>query len=146
MPDFQSHLEHSYAPTLAWDPKEGRYVGQTRFRIRYAETDRMGVAYNAHYLTWFEIGRTEFMRATGLPYREVEARGRNLPIIQAELRLRSPVRYDDFLTTETWIERIRSRSITFAYRILHEGGVVAEGRTVHACVRTSDGRSARVPD
>ena len=132
-------------PTLIWDSAMGRQVGRTHFRLRYAETDRMGIAYNAHYLTWFEVGRTEFMRSTGMSYREVETRGFNLPLVDAQLKLRSSVGYDDILVTETWVAELRSRTITFAYRIRLGERVVAEGRTTHACMRSSDGRGCRIP-
>jgi acyl-CoA thioester hydrolase len=131
-------------PELVRNP-EGRTVNRTQMRVRYAETDRMGIAYNAHYLTWFEVGRTEFMRAAGLPYREVEERGHNLPLVEVALRLRISVRYDDVVTIETRVEQIRSRTVTFAYRILAGGKVVADGRTVHACVRASDSRVTSLP-
>jgi len=105
----------------------------------------MGIAYNAHYLTWFEIGRTEFMRSAGLPYREVESRGINLPLVETSLRLRVPVRYDDVLVTDTWIERVRSRAVSFAYEIFHNGRLIAGGQTTHAFVRASDNRSVACP-
>lgn len=133
------------SPTLTWDPERARRVGRTRVRLRYAETDRMGIAYNAHYLTWFEVGRTEFMRAAGMPYREVETRGYNLPLVDARLKLRSTVGYDDILLIETWISAYRSRTVTFAYHIRMNDRLVAEGETTHACIRTSDGRGCRFP-
>lgn len=133
-------------PTLTWDSERGRQIGRTRLRLRYAETDRMGIAYNAHYLTWFEVGRTEFMRAAGMPYREVESRGFNLPLVDACLKLRSSVGYDDILLVETWIAAHRSRTVTFAYRIRSDDELVAEGETTHACMRTADGRGCRFPD
>jgi acyl-CoA thioester hydrolase len=120
-------------------------VGRATIRVRYSETDQMGVAYNAHYLTWFEIGRTEFMRGAGIPYRKVEERGYNLPLTAATLRLPKGVRYDDLLCVETWIERVRSRAVTFGYRVLLEQKVVAHGQTVHACVRGADGRTVAFP-
>ncbi len=114
-------------------------------RVRYAETDRMGHAYNSHYLTWFEIGRTEFMRASGLAYREVEDRGFQLPLIKTEVTFRLPIRYDDELIIETRVGKTRSRSITFVYRILHEDRLVAEGWTTHACTQAANGRTVQVP-
>ena len=68
------------SPEFRRDEVRHRQVGRITVRVRYAETDRMGIAYNAHYLTWFEIGRTEFMRSAGFPYRDMEARGLNLPL------------------------------------------------------------------
>jgi acyl-CoA thioester hydrolase len=133
------------SPALEPDPNTGRLVGRATIRVRYAETDRMGVAYNAHYLTWFEIGRTEFMRGAGIPYRTIEERGYNLPLTAATLRLPLAVRYDDVLRVETQIEQVRSRAVTFDYRVLLEQRVAAHGLTVHACVRAADGRTVNFP-
>lgn len=135
---FVARLEH--------DAQRRRSVGRLRLRIRYAESDRMGIVYNAHYLTWFEIGRTELMRGAGTPYRAVEEAGFLLPLIEATLRLRAAVRYDDLIDVETWIEELRSRAVVFGYRILHEGAVVAEGSTRHACVRAADNHAAAFPE
>jgi acyl-CoA thioester hydrolase len=132
-------------PEIRWAAEKPRRVGSLHLRVRYAETDRMGIAYNAHYLTWFEIGRTEFMRGLGIPYKDVEEQGFQLPLVGAELRLRASVGYDDVIDVEIWIEQAQSRAITFGYRILREAALVAEGTTRHACVRKSDGRSAVLP-
>jgi len=142
----QEAAGHGYfAVEMTRDPQSGRALGRVTLRVRYAETDRMGFVFNAHYLTWFEIGRTELLRSAGTPYRSVEDRGLNLPLIEASLRLNRPIRYDDQIVIETWIEQLRSRSICFAYRILREGLSAAEGATTHACVRAEDGRSVSFP-
>jgi acyl-CoA thioester hydrolase len=133
-------------PELAWDAERERHVGRLTLRVRYAETDKMGFVYNANYLTWFEIGRTEFMRSLGTSYRSVEERGFLLPLVEASLRVRLPARYDDTVAIETWIERIRSRTLTFGYRVLRGTAVAAAGSTIHACVRAADGRSGALPD
>jgi len=133
------------APGISWDAAAGSRVGRVVLRVRYAETDRMGIAYNAHYLTWFEIGRTEFLRSLGTPYREVEERGYELPLVEAALRLRRPVAYDDEITVETRVDEIRSRTVRFAYRILSSGAMVADGSTLHACKPASEARSVTLP-
>lgn len=133
-------------PTITWLPGSERKIGRIDLRVRYAETDRMGIVYNANYLTWFEIGRTEFMRGLGVPYRSVEEKGYQLPLIEADLRIRAPIGYDDTISLEVWVDRIRSRVLTFRYRILHKGNTVAEGSSSHACVRAADGRSVALPD
>jgi acyl-CoA thioester hydrolase len=115
-------------------------------RVRYANTDALGVAYNAAYLAWFEIGRTEWLRARGMPYIEVEARGVTLPVTEATVRFRSAARYDDLLEIETGLEEVRSRGITFSYRILRGDCCVAEGRTVHVPVEAVSGRVIRFPE
>lgn len=134
-----------FAVEMTRDPERGRALGRVMLRVRYAETDRMGVVFNAHYLTWFEIGRTELLRSAGTPYRSVEERGLNLPLIEASLRLNRPIRYDDPIVVETWIDQLRSRAICFSYRILCNGRTAAEGATTHACVRAEDGRSVIFP-
>jgi acyl-CoA thioester hydrolase len=138
--------ETFFSPTLGHDPERGRHVGRVTLRVRYAESDRMGIVYNAHYLTWFEIGRTELMRSAKTPYRSVEESGFQLPLVEAALRLRCPVRYDDVIEIETWVEELRSRLITFGYRILHQSALIAEGNTTHACVRALDGHAVAFPD
>lgn len=114
-------------------------------RVRYANTDALGVVYNAVYLAWFEIGRTEWLRARGLPYREVEARGLSLPLTEASVRFRLAAHYDDLLEIETKLDDVRSRGVTFAYRLLREGCCIAEGRTVHAPLDAATGRVIRLP-
>jgi acyl-CoA thioester hydrolase len=139
-PDFAPR-----SPELAWDAARDCRVGRVTLRIRYSETDRIGFVYNAHYLTWFEIGRTEYMRSLGTPYRTVEERGYQLPLVEASLRLRASIQYDDVIVVETWIEQVRSRTITFRYRLVHDEVAAAEGSTIHACVRAADGRSVALP-
>jgi acyl-CoA thioester hydrolase len=89
------------------------------FRVRYAETDQMGVVYHAEYLVWCEIGRTEFIRSLGLPYSEMERRGVKLAVADASLRYHAPARYDDLVRVETTLSEVRSRAITFDYLIRH---------------------------
>jgi acyl-CoA thioester hydrolase len=130
---------------LRADPNTGCWVALTRVRVRYSEIDRMGFAYNAHYLTWFEIGRSEFMRGKGLSYREIEERGYHLPLVQAALTLRLPVRYDDVLTVETRIAKLRSRTVTFGYQLIRDDRTHAEGTTRHACLLAESGRAVTMP-
>jgi len=87
------------------------------FRVRYGETDQMGVVYHAHYLVWCEIGRTELMRAHGLPYAELERDGIMLAVAEASLRYARAARYDETIRVRTTIERVQSRTITFGYAI-----------------------------
>ena len=105
----------------------------------------MGIAYNANYLTWFEVGRTELMRCLGMSYLSVEQRGFNLPLVGAELKLRAPIRYDDLVVLEAWIGRLRSRAVTFEYAIYLEGNTLASGQTTHACVRAEDDETVTLP-
>src|SRR5271169_1789729 len=110
----------------------------TQVRVRYAETDQMGIVYYANYLVWFELGRVELLRSLGLAYSKLEAdHGCILPVIEARCRYRAPAKYDDEILIESWPSLVRGSVIKFAYRILrkaHEGGadtLLAEGETVH---------------
>ncbi|HLI04257.1 MAG TPA: thioesterase family protein [Terracidiphilus sp.] len=110
----------------------------TQVRVRYAETDQMGIVYYANYLVWFELGRVELLRSLGLAYSRLERdHGCILPVIEAHCRYRSPARYDDEILIETRPALIRGSVLKFAYRILrkaHGGGedaLLAEGETVH---------------
>jgi acyl-CoA thioester hydrolase len=123
--------------------RDGNRV-RTAFRVRYAETDRMGVAYYANYLVWFEVMRGDFMRAIGLPYTDFEARGIFLPIAEAHVRYARPVRYDDVVEVEAWLTAVRSRSVTFQYRVESSEQLVATGWTTHIPV-DEEGRPARFP-
>jgi acyl-CoA thioester hydrolase len=116
------------------------------FRVRYAETDQMGWVYHSHYLTWFEMGRTEFIRDRGVPYREIEKRGYFLPLVKATLELRQPARYDDLLTVRTGIASLASRQIVFGYEILREGETISVGTSTHLCTDASTGRAVIIPD
>jgi acyl-CoA thioester hydrolase len=110
----------------------------TQVRVRYAETDQMGVVYYANYLVWFEVGRVEVLRAVGYSYNELEIKhGCILPVIDARCRYRAPAKYDDEILIEAWPSIVRGSVIKFAYRILRkaqDGGentLLAEGETVH---------------
>lgn len=92
----------------------------TEIRVRYAETDQMGVAYHTHYLVWCEIGRTEFIRTLGVPYASLESDGLRLVVSEAHVRYAAPARYDDRVRIRTWVERVQSRAITFAYELTRE--------------------------
>jgi len=92
-------------------------VHVTELRVRYAETDQMGVVYHANYLAWCEVGRTEFIRTGGMSYRQMEETGVALAVADASIRFHAPARYDDVVRVETTLTDVRSRSVTFAYLI-----------------------------
>jgi acyl-CoA thioester hydrolase len=107
-------------------------------RVRYAETDQMGVVYYANYLVWFEIGRVELLRSLGLAYSLLEKDHKLiLPVVEANCRYRAPARYDDEILIETRPEMLRGSVLKFAYRILRNGTdgaeplLLAEGETTH---------------
>ena len=106
-------------------------------RVRYVETDQMGVVYHSNYLIWFEVGRVEFIRQMGLNYRQMEENdGCGISVVDVHARYRAPARYDDELVIETRLLAARGAVIKFGYRILREldGVLLCEGETVHVCV------------
>jgi acyl-CoA thioester hydrolase len=113
-------------------------------RVRYAETDQMGVVYYANYLVWFEVARTDWLRAAGLTYRELEAEGLFLPVIEARCEYRAPARYDDLLAVEATARLVSPARLAFDYAVTGPGGLVAGGLTVHALL-DGRGRPVRVP-
>lgn len=92
---------------------------EAEFRVRYAETDQMGVVYHANYLVWCEIGRTEFIRSRGTSYADLERSGVLLAVSEATMRFHASARYDDRVVVRTVLSRVRSRAIDFAYSILN---------------------------
>ncbi len=103
----------------------------TQLRVRYAETDQMGVAHHASYPVWFEVGRTEWLRGRGLSYADVEARGFYLMLAALRVEYRRAARYDDLLTLETGLLEVRSRKLTFGYRLRRGDALLAGGQTEH---------------
>ena len=109
-------------------------VAEARVRVRYAETDQMGVVYHANYLVWFEVGRVELMRQRGLDYKTMEQEeGCWIAVVEATARYKSPARYDDELIIETRVLMVRGPVIRFGYRILRavDRHLLCEGETVH---------------
>lgn len=109
-------------------------VSTTDVRVRYAETDQMGVAYHANYLVWCEVGRTDFIRELGVTYAEMERRGVLLAVSEASLRFHASARYDDVVRIETRLAGVRSRMVSFAYELfrMQEDGarvLLASART-----------------
>jgi acyl-CoA thioester hydrolase len=117
------------------------------FRVRYAETDKMGVAYYANYLVWFEVGRSEYCRKKGFSYAELEALGYILVVTEARCRYRSPARYDDAVIVRTRLKEINKRMITFGYQLLRKGSeeMIAEGETQHLSI-DSKGKPKSLPE
>lgn len=107
---------------------------ETTLRVRYAETDAMGVVYYGRYLEWFEVGRSEFMRVGGFPYSRLEAEGVFLPVVEVRCRYRRPARYDDLVTVRTAVTAVTPVRLTIVYEIRREGELLAEGSTEHAFV------------
>lgn len=107
---------------------------ETEIRVRYAETDQMGIVHNSNYLIWFEVGRSEFCRARGFSYKEMEEKDNALMVVaESYCRYKSPAYYEDLLTIRTRVEEIRSRSLRFIYEIHRSSDdiLIAEGETLH---------------
>ena len=116
-------------------------------RVRYAETDKMGVAYYANYLVWFEVGRTDLLRTLGWSYREMEEAGIILPVIEAHCEYRQPSWYDDELEVRTQGRLLSAVRIQFDYQLVRRGDDVttAVGRTIHAALDAAR-RPCRLPE
>lgn len=123
------------------------HISETRFRVRYAETDKMGVVYYANYFIWMEVGRTDYCKAVGFSYRDMERDDANMAVADASCRYVAPARYDDEILVQTSVEKLNRRLVTFVYSIFNAttGQLLAEGRTVHITVN-KDGRTCPVPE
>jgi acyl-CoA thioester hydrolase len=122
-------------------------TGSTSIRVRYAETDQMGVAWHGEYLAWFEVGRTDLLRGCGCTYRDLEAQGLRLPVIEVQARFLQPARYDDVLEIRTRLTALGKVRVSFAYEVRREGteGPLATGSTSHAAL-DREGRPCRIPE
>jgi acyl-CoA thioester hydrolase len=112
-------------------------VGEVRIRVRYAETDQMGVVYHANYFVWFEVGRVELLRQLGFSYREMEKEDDCcIAVVDARCRYKAPARYDDELVVRTRLKNVRTSLVQFGYELVREsdGTLLAEGETTHVVI------------
>ena len=120
-------------------------IARTSVRVRYKDTDCMKVVYYGNHLTYFEVGRVEFLRQNGMPMSEVDRRI-HMPVVEATIRYVRPARLDDLLEVRCWINERKRASFTFAYEIVNAAGeTVATGSTQHACVDPATGKMIGVP-
>jgi acyl-CoA thioester hydrolase len=122
-------------------------VGEAHVRVRYAETDQMGVVYHANYLVWFEVGRVELMRQRGLDYKRLEIEeGCWIAVVEATARYKAPARYDDELIVQTRVISVRGPIIRFGYKIIraNDRHLLCEGETVHVVIGR-DMKRRRIP-
>jgi acyl-CoA thioester hydrolase len=129
--------------TAAIDP--GKASTTTTLRVRFCETDLMGIVHHATYLVYFEAGRVEWLRRRGITYADWTARGVQVPVASAEVQYRAPSRFDDVLAIETTLSKLRSVSLDYTYRILRGDTLVAEGFTRLACIDASH-KLLRIPE
>ena len=112
-------------------------VGETKLRVRYAETDKMGVVYHSNFVIWFEVGRVELLRQLGFQYSEMEAEDNcHIPVVDLRVRYKSPALYDDEIVVRTQIKKVRSSLLHFSYEIFREADrtLLATGETMHIIV------------
>lgn len=115
-------------------------------RVRYVDTDAMGVVYNGNYARYFEIGRTELLRSIGIPYVELEQQGVLLPVLELHVEFRQPARYDDVLSIRThYLHDHTVATIRLTYEVVRDGAILATGYTVHSFVSASTWRVVRPP-
>ena len=122
-------------------------ISETTIRVRYAETDTMGVVYYGNYLTYFEVGRVEYLRQNGLPMAEVD-RKVHMPVVEATVRYVKPARLDDLLRVRSWIGERKRASFLFRYEIRHAetGELIATGESRHACWHPETQKMIPIPD
>lgn len=116
----------------------------TRLKVRYAETDQMGVVHHSVYAVYLEAARVDFLEKAGLPYPQVEARGIAFPVVELSLTFRAPARFGDEVIVRTHLAHLSSRALLFRYRVEREDTLLAEGFTRHLC--QVGGRAARIPE
>ena len=117
---------------------------RAKVRVRYAETDQMGVVYHANYVIWMEVGRVEFARAAGLPYKELEAAGFFMAVVEANCRYLAPALYDDEIEIETRVHKATPRTLDFAYTFWRGAQKLGEGSTRHVFLN-QELRPTRLP-
>ena len=117
-------------------------------RVRYADTDKMQFVYNGKYLEYFEVGRTELLRHYGLPYNEIEKRGYQLPLTEANLKFRKPAVYDDLLEIESTVTELFTPKVHIGYKIFNKesGELLVEGFTDHFFIKTETKKACRPPE
>jgi acyl-CoA thioester hydrolase len=119
--------------------------GETRLRVRYAETDKMGVVYHSNFVIWFEVGRVELLRQLGFQYSEMEAEDDcHIPVVDLRVRYKAPAQYDDEIVVRTQIKNVRSSLLHFSYEIFRETDrtLLATGETMHIIVNNKLERTA----
>ena len=117
-------------------------------RVRYAETDQMGVVYHANYLVWCDMARTEYLRAAGASYREMEASGLRLAVVEASVRYRSPARFDEQLAVRCWVREVASRRVAFGYAVTRpaDGTLLATAQTTLIALDSHHALASIPPD
>ena len=121
-------------------------IHETKLRVRYAEIDAQGHVNNAVYLSYFEVGRVEWLRAAGLSYRELEEQGYGIVVVEVLAHYRRAAFFDDELTLRTELADLSRASMRFEYVVSRDGELLVTGHTRHACVNLATGKPIRVPE
>lgn len=128
--------------------KVSHRVGEVRLRVRYAETDQMGVVYHANYFIWLEVGRVEFLRQLGFSYRDMEASDKCfIAVVDAKCRYKAPARYDDEVIVRTHLKNVRESLVHFGYELLraNDNTLLAEAETTHV-VTDAEMKKKTIPE
>jgi len=122
-------------------------IAETTFRVRYAETDQMGIVHHASYVVWLEEGRSNWMRAHGSSYAQFEREGLLLAVSELNVRFKKAARYDQSVTVRCWVEQVRSRQLQFSYEIVdpETEDIFVKAYTKHICL-DRDGKVKNIPD
>lgn len=112
------------------------FISETEIKVRYAETDQMGVVYHANYVIWMEVGRTKFIEDIGFNYAELEEQGYLSPVLDIQVQYKTPIRYGQTATVKTWVKEHTRVRTTYGYEIVHEDGTIAvTGQSTHTVVK-----------
>ena len=120
-------------------------IHEVSFRVRYSETDAQGIVNNANYLSYFEVGRVEWLRAAGFSYKELEKKGYGFVVVEVRAFYRKAAFFDDEVTLRTELAELQRASLCFSYALLRGEEVVATGYTRHGCIDLSTGKARRMP-
>lgn len=121
-------------------------ASEVEIEVRYKETDQMGVVHHSNYLVWFELARTHHCRVAGMAYRKIEDEGYWLMVTGVQLKYRGGARYGDRVRVRCWLDRLKSRAMSFGYRVEVDERVLVEGRTDHVWVDKASGNHCRMPE
>lgn len=112
------------------------HINETKLKVRYVETDQMGIVHHSNYYAWFEVGRTEFIEESGISYREMEAQNVLIPLVESRCKYITGAKYEDIVIIKTWIEELNGAKIVFSYEVIREAdnAQLAKGSTTHAFV------------
>ncbi|MFA5039381.1 MAG: thioesterase family protein [Candidatus Omnitrophota bacterium] len=122
-------------------------IHTTEIKVRYAETDKMGIVYYANYLVWFEVGRTEYLLSEGMDYRAVEKEGLFMAVVEAQCSYKAPARYGEVVVIHTWPCDLKNSSLKFQYKVLRkdDGKLLCDGYTAHVLI-DKDLKPRKIPE